>query len=118
MLLVTAVLAAAWIFAPAEVLRPDDIAFALNGRIVAVHEDEFGAVEALTFITADGETVIGIAAARVITLNGKFSKHNLRTDMKVYVSLREEANADAELVLVDKNDYQDRKSTRLNSSHT
>ena len=91
---------------PAEALHPSDITFEIEGRIITVNVNELGAIDSLTLRTQDGDAIVDIISARVITMNSKFSKHRLQPDMKVYISLSEETPLIAKVVVVDLNDYQ------------
>ena len=90
---------------PAEAIHPSDITFEIEGRIITVNVNELGAIDSLTLRTQDGDAIIDIISARVITMSGKFSKHRLQPDMKVYISLSEVTPLVAKVVVVDINDY-------------
>ena len=91
---------------PTEYFHPNNITFEIEGDIVSVNANEFGAIESLTLRTKNEDACIDILSSRVITLSGKFSKHRLQPDMRVYVSLSEEIPLVARLVLVDVNNHQ------------
>ena len=83
---------------PTEYFHPNNIAFEIEGDIVSVNANEFGAIESLTLRTKNEDACVDILSSRVITLSGKLSKHRLQQDMRVYISLSEETPLVARLV--------------------